>query len=370
MAAVRYIGIRHRVKKTTEGEDRPTEVAIVNHDGSIERIELEREIDEFNFLHGTHPLGFRAGDQIAMILGGSGNYFAYALGRKGKDIGASVLRIPPFTLKEERGDATKNDDSVLLATLCRDKPVLFFHVGDRDLERIRFSIMVERRQQIQKDRIRCNNRVHGLAVGEIFCSQEGGYPEGGFEQAEARLIANDNILLALQAGEKRVDRDLAKIAEGVEVYARLFQPIEGMAHGIAGRIIAGIGDIRQFKTDAKLKAYCGVHVLSDGRFPRRRGGTVANWNGDVRQALFLFGDQCVKRPRSKWGIYLRQMKANLRAKHPEPVIIDGKKRYTDGHIHKMAIWRTLTRFVEWLHREWWKLEGVEAASHPLRDAAD
>jgi hypothetical protein len=35
---------------------------------------------------------------------------------------------------------------------------------------------------------------------------------------------------------------------------------------------------------------------------------------------------------------------------------EGKKRYTDGHIHKMALWRTATQFVRWLFRQWWALE--------------
>ena len=43
------------------------------------------------------------------------------------------------------------------------------------------------------------------------------------------------------------------------------------------------------------------------------------------------------------------------------------KRYTKGHIHKMAIWRSLTRFVESLHREWWKLERSAAESAPEKE---
>ena len=58
-----------------------------------------------------------------------------------------------------------------------------------------------------------------------------------------------------------------------------------------------------------------------------------------------------------WGKKLREYKVKLREKHPEVVEVGGKKRYTDGHIHKMALWRTITKFAEWLYNEWWKLEG-------------
>ncbi len=132
--------------------------------------------------------------------------------------------------------------------------------------------------------------------------------------------------------------------------------MEGCGEVIAAGIIAAIGDIRRFPRDAKLKAYCGVHILPDGRIPRKRLGAVANWSGEARQALYQLGEQFVYRPDSEWGRKLRTYKRALRERHPEVVEVAGKKRYTDGHIHKMAIWRTLSRFVEWLHREWTRLE--------------
>ena len=52
----------------------------------------------------------------------------------------------------------------------------------------------------------------------------------------------------------------------------------------------------------------------------------------------------------------------MRERHPEPVAVMRKgrtvKRYTDGHILKMARWRTLTKFVRWLVKEWLRLEGL------------
>jgi hypothetical protein len=38
--------------------------------------------------------------------------------------------------------------------------------------------------------------------------------------------------------------------------------------------------------------------------------------------------------------------------------LKGTLRYTNGHIHKMATWYTIGKFVESLFRDWWKLEGV------------
>lgn len=38
---------------------------------------------------------------------------------------------------------------------------------------------------------------------------------------------------------------------------------------------------------------------------------------------------------------------------------ESPKLYSDGHLHSMGLWRTLTEFVECLFIEWWALEGVK-----------
>lgn len=124
----------------------------------------------------------------------------------------------------------------------------------------------------------------------------------------------------------------------LDIYKELFEPIAGVGPMIASRLITAIGDIRRFETDAKLKAFCGVHVLSDGRFPRRRRRETSNWHPHARQALYLLGNQFNRRPNSIWGRKLREYKEKLREKHPGVEIMDGKKKYTDVHIHKMAAW--------------------------------
>lgn len=412
---MRYVGIQHRVKKTTKGEARPTIVTILGKE-SVANYELATEQDELDFVHGRFPTAFRAvgadedlksfpshhvewrkvreadvlenfpedhrrinpetdeqeiaakvpksydglakGDVVAMILGGSGNYFAYALARKGMAIGATVLRIPPFILKDERGEESKEDDSELLARLAKERPSLFYPVTDRDLSLIHVAIKMMERGDVMKSRIACGQRLLQRNIGTIFCSPEGLYPEGTLEKISTERMASDATYTALRAEEKTINKELLAAVGGLDVYREIFEPIEGCGPAIAAPIIASIIDIRRFKTDAKLKAYAGVHVLPDGRFPRKRAGEVANWRNDLRQALYNFGDQCVRRKNSTWGLYYRQMKKNLRERHPEKVIdpVTGKSRYSDGHIHKMAIWRTLTRFVEWIHKSWWDLE--------------
>lgn len=85
--------------------------------------------------------------------------------------------------------------------------------------------------------------------------------------------------------------------------------------------------------------------------------------------MYLLVEQFNRRPDSVWGQKLRENKIKLRAAHPDVMCKDcgctwddcvaqksHTRRYTDGHIHKMALWRTATKFAEWLYKAWWKLE--------------
>jgi hypothetical protein len=207
-----------------------------------------------------------------------------------------------------------------------------------------------------KARIACEQRLHQRFIGQIFCSEAGLYPQGGIEKAYDELKANDLTLKALLSEEAKAERELKKAVETTDVFKNVFEQIEGCGFLITARIISAVGDIRRFETAPKLKKFLGVHVLDDGRFPRRRNSEIANWNNEARQALYLLGEQFNRRPDSVWGKYFRLCKQRLREKHPEKTIEGGKTRYSDGHIHKMGAWRCRSRFVEWLFKEWWKLE--------------
>lgn len=349
----RIIGIRHRVKRTTEGEAHPTELYILDGDFLTTQKWLDTEDDELNFVRSE----VKDGDCFATIFGGSGNSFVYALSRMGEKKGAKVYRIPAFNLKTERGEQGKEDDVKLLAKLFRDKPHLFYEVRSRDEALIEVVECYRARVEAMKARIACGNRLKSAFIGRLFRNPDGHYPEGQIEDLFDAEKANDKILEALMKEERLRERELTRAIEALDVYNEVFKSVEGCGMSIAAGIISAVGDIRRFETKAKFKAFLGVHVMSDGRFPRRRGGQVSNWSPSGRQALYLFGEQMNRRPKSVWGKKLREYKLRLREKHPEVVEVGGKKRYTDGHIHKMALWRTITKFAEWLYNEWWKLEG-------------
>lgn len=449
--------------------------------------------------------GLCAGDQIAMALG-AGNMLAGLLFVKGKRIGAKIYRVPPMYLNEHRENPDKKYDHRNLLKLFEDHPEFFYEVRQPDKALIVVAEKLDAREEIQDQRIACGNRLIRSVIGRTFLSEEEEMV-GLIKDRASALKETDVVYSTLDAEEERREKELIKAVNATSVWP-IFEPVKGAGRRIVAGIIAPIGDIRRFmvppdfttpstqkeldayrksnfeargmwtleqfvrarrrrkaqnKSIAKVMKFCGVHVLPDGRFPRRRAGEVANWSPAARQALWLLGDQFNRNPDSEWGKKLLQYKAGFRLKHPEPIVssqklaqlfrqlevffrtrakvtiqpkdlkienkagllawfkdccfkffeklrgqghdlpennfdvnsIDGLyawfkacctamgdksellreeidyweekiesaqnsdktiKVFTAGHILKMAKWRTLTRFVRWMYKEWEKLE--------------
>lgn len=346
----RIIGMTHRVKKTAEGVSRPSLVTIEQDDGFV-HLQLETEDDELAFIRTLQPK-----DTLVMIFGGSGDRFAAAASRFGEPIGARVFRIPAFVVNHKRNGSSPDEDSILLTKLFRAEPELFYEFRAPD----RYLVMVTELFRVFMDakeaRKACVQRIRSRLIGKKFCSEEGGYPEGKIEDLFDAEKANDKILNSLIEEEEARGKELEKAIRKLPVYQNVFEQVTGAGPRITAAIIAAVKDIRRFETKSKFVAFCGVHVLPNGKFVRRRVGVTSNWSPDARQALYLLGDQFNRRPDSFWGKKLLENKRLLRERHPEVILVEGKKRYTDGHIHKMAIWRTITQFTEWLYNEWWNLE--------------
>jgi len=434
---MRHIGIRHRNKQTAEGEARPTQVCVLEVGKKNYCYDLLTETDELDWLLGRFPLtwrlakrgkdekvikklpehlqryrkvrsseklsasthflktekgkpcvleipdrydGLSAGDIVGMVLGGSGDRLACALSRRADELSkAQVLRLRPAllkTLREEHFKRDKDEDALTLAELARDQIEKFLVITKRDRDLIRLTEAWRDRADAMLARIAAEQRLRSHLIGNIFCSNEGKYPEGSIERLYENERANDKIILALVAEEKVRNREVEKIIQELPVYTEIFAHITGIGPMIAARIIVAIGNPLRFQTAAKMKAFLGVHLTPEGRFVRRRAGVVANWHPDGRQALYLLGDQLNRRPQSEWGQKLIAYKAKFRAKHLLVECTCGlpwdqclnqcreghRRRYTDGHIHKMATWRTLTKFTEWLWREWTKLENPAKTS--------
>lgn len=431
----RFIGIVHRVKRTAEGEARPTMVCVAS--GEKKTIyELETVTDELDFKRGILPVefrepqpeenlslflprqlkwrkikkgedvsglpadwlkkddgalfrltkvpcefdGLRPGDTVVMLLGGSGDKLAYCIANASERIGCRLLRIAPARFKDFRCEPdNKTEDHILLTEVIQRHPELFQPIIPRDLETIRVRCLFNSRQDAMKDRIASAQRLWKRTEDHAYFADEDLAPELEIEDLYRENEASSRVLQAGIEEEKKREAEMRAHIRSLEIWQKLFAGVEGCGERIAAPIIAFIGDIRRFPTAAKFKAYCGVAPTAEGEFRRQRRGGVANWSGDIRQAMYLLFEQAIKRPNSVWGQVVIAEKARLRQKYPEVVVAErdnpahpGQKKkvklYTDGHIHNKARWHVLGKFCEWLYKEWAALYANEPMS--VKEEAD
>ncbi len=390
----RIIGVVHKRKRTAEGEERPTQVAILEDGKLTQTYNLADERAEFDFVTGHFPTayrlveededlsgyerpwqirekkkgkeipaafeGFKKGDTVALTLGGSGAALTAALFRIGESIGARVVSIPSFTLKQNRTRHEPEEDHLTLAELAEASPELFSPVTPKDITYLQVLVAYRDWKDAQAARIAAAQRVSQRQIGRLFLDV-GLYPEKQLLDRYQADTANDKILVALELEEGQRKRAMDKLVEALPLFERLKE--RGIGKGTVAAVVAAVGNISRFEHRDGFVAYLGVHCR-DGKLARRRSGEVANWVPSTRTAIWNFVDiACNRHPDSFWGTRLRVNKVRLREKHPEVEIYIGsdgkkKKRYTDGHIHKMAVWRTATQVARWIYNEWKRLDGA------------
>jgi hypothetical protein len=253
--------------------------------------------------------GLKYGDMVGMVLGGSGDRYASALSRRGEEVGAEVYRLPPFSLADKRGAATKDDDHLLLAYLLHSELSLFYLVRRRDRDMIRTKEALSLRMSAMKSRIACGQRLEQRMVGRIFLNEEGRFPEGVLEDLAAAELASDAIYGDNVAEERRYERELGKLVKKMALWDRLFADIVGFGPRLTAGLIVPISDIRRFWVDPVRmeEMYQRSRSLEqEGDFPNDKQqvedqikegmgrcevlGLVARWqeaNGKCKQASFL-----------------------------------------------------------------------------------
>ena len=317
--------------------------------------------------------GLASNDTVLTILGGSGGYYIAALAERLQSIGGKMHQLPAYVLAERGGkDRNKSQDALLLTELFLPEPNIFYLVEEQDKNLVVLREATYALLKIMRDRIACGQSIVQRLRADAFqqaARQSNG--ERSLNQCPPSLAVNssseiatlyqqaleeDVIYQGMVKKEQEAEKRVAKLLGRLPVYKEVFEPVERCGTKIAMRIITAVADVRRFSTLPKFWKFCGVHV-EDGIFPRKRKGQRFQSNPLARQALYLFvADQCNKAPASHWGQVLRAYKAKFHALHPEVEMVKGKKRYTKAHIHKMAVWRTATKFAEYIYKAWRWLE--------------
>lgn len=141
------------------------------------------------------------------------------------------------------------------------------------------------------------------------------------------------------------------------------QGIKGLKSGkLAAQLLAQIDDISTFTNVSKLWRFCGFAVI-DGEREYRKGGEAAHYNARLKSTCFLIADQFIKQRTPGYREIYDAEKARLRQEHPEPEPDDRrgspfKMRWTDQHIHAMAMRKMVKIFLQHLWLVWRESEGL------------
>lgn len=314
-------------------------------------------------------------------------------------------------------------DHVALPKLFEIAAAQFHRVTARERDLILLGDVVRRRREAMEARMACAQRVRQRMKKLAYCVQDA-YPEGGVKVSIEQGVANDAMLKLFEKEERQIETELKKLLHGLAVW-KVFEPIEGVGELTAGPLIVAIGDINRFPSASQLKAFLGMHTLrrdgskfeegetpivGNSMFARRRQGQLSNWNQEGRQSLYLIANQFqVYRKNSPWGLVAQEVKKRFLVKHPTPQVwvkdasgtvirqvnlvegqckrvqggwevvhengtvevVKGVTKFNPAHINRMAAWRTMTKFVEWLYDAWKATEaGKELPALPYLAAAE
>lgn len=133
--------------------------------------------------------------------------------------------------------------------------------------------------------------------------------------------------------------------------------IKGIGKHTAAKLIALFDDPAKFETVSKFWRYSGWAVI-DGRREYNKAGEQSHYNMRLKSECYLVGEQFIKHSTPLYRDLYDDEKVRLRTLHPEPVEVDGKKRYTDGHIHAMARRKVIKLFLQHLWVKWREFEGL------------
>jgi hypothetical protein len=131
----------------------------------------------------------------------------------------------------------------------------------------------------------------------------------------------------------------------------------------SARVLALIDDIEKFETVSKLWRFCGYSVMADGTAERRKRGQKATYNAKLKAAIYLVVDSFIRQQTPGYSDYYYEVKKNYREQWPvkvenEPGSSPWPYRYTDSHIHRMAIRKVAKLFLQHLWVIWRVSEGL------------
>jgi len=136
--------------------------------------------------------------------------------------------------------------------------------------------------------------------------------------------------------------------------------IKGIGDHTAAKLIAQFDDPGKFATVSKFWRFSGWAVI-DGQRERNKQGEQSHYNRRLKSECFLVGEQFIKHQTPVYADIYYGEKARIRELHPEPEPAPKsawKQKYTDQHVHRMAMRKSIKIFLCHFWLEWRTLEDL------------
>lgn len=160
-----------------------------------------------------------------------------------------------------------------------------------------------------------------------------------------------------ETAEKNCERELHTLAKQTGAVYDWLVGIKGIGPHTAAKLIAYIDDPAMFATVSKLWRFAGYAVI-DGKREYREKGVTAHYSTRLKCEVWLAVEQFIRHQTPVYADAYYAHKAKLRELHPEPVKENGTSRYTDMHIHLMAMRKVAKMFLQHLWVTWRTIDGL------------
>lgn len=257
-------------------------------------------------------------DIVLLEAGGQNGMFALAVARQG----AIVKRLPTRFSKADREklELGREDTAKVLMMAYQADPSRFLDYKEMSSEMAQLNYLLNSYYIIQDVRKAATNRIKAMyrdqelledVLGSVDVmnailgsvnrrlfgvanpSKKKEDPNKALAKGKKTSLLDETVSAVLVAIEGPIETQIGHALEPLPVWQKVVSQIPQVGTITGARLITAIGDIRNFRSPAALKAYAGLHHAADGSAVRRQRGVVANWNPGLKQACYLFAEQVV-----------------------------------------------------------------------------
>lgn len=197
--------------------------------------------------------------------------------------------------------------------------------------------------ELLKMRMRHDNRISSIEKGKSNLDAQ-------FERDVKEHMALDALL-------KLAEKTMIGYGEATGPIWDWLTGIRGIGGSLAAQLLAQIDDIGKFATVSKLWAFSGWAV-KEGQIQRCKKGETAPYNRQLKSICWKCVVQFIMQQTPVYVDLYYAEKERQRHLHPEPIKVNGKWRYNDGHLDNRARRKVAKIFLQHLWVKWREAEGL------------